>query len=143
MKNEHKIKEIQFSSGAYWIETVYTGEFILKISFNKLLCKYSYKSNFYKNIIKWKITKRHLYKFNNELIVLDIFSWNKKYTENVEDGGYWSLKIKYGKNEYLEINGDNAYPENYYDFINILKKYFPIIKIDNEYRKKIQVNNKM
>ena len=114
MKNEYDIRKIQFSSGAYWIETVYTGKIILNIDFNKLVCKYSYKSNFYKNIIKWKISKKYLIKFYYELMVLDVFSWNKVYKENAEDGGYWSLKIEYQNNEIFEVNGDNSYPDNYF-----------------------------
>ena len=75
----------------------------------------------------------------NELVSLDIFSWDKKYTdENVLDGGGWSLKIEYENNEFWEINGDNAYPSNYDNFIDILHKYFPIMKTDNEYRKNLE-----
>jgi hypothetical protein len=59
----------------------------------------------------------------------------------VLDGGYWSLKIEYVNNEPLEINGDNAYPNNYDNFIDILHKYFPIIKMDSEYRKNIHNYN--
>jgi len=138
MENIINIISIQFSSGAYWIETAYTGKFTLEVNFGKLLCKYSYKSDFYKNIIKWKISNKHSKNFINELIELDIFSWKNNYTEDALDGGYWLLKIEYRNNEKIEINGHNAYPENYNNLIEILWKYFPIIKFDNEYRIKIQ-----
>jgi hypothetical protein len=75
----------------------------------------------------------------DKLFNLNIFSWEKDYSdENVCDGGYWLLKFEYVNNEILEIKGDNAYPENYKEFINTLEKYFPIIRMDNEYRWNIQ-----
>jgi hypothetical protein len=80
MINENNIKKIQFSTGAYYIESVYAGSSTLIIYYNRLLCKYSYKSNFYRNNIKWKIYKEHFLKFINELVSLDIFSWDKNYT---------------------------------------------------------------
>jgi hypothetical protein len=133
------INKITFESGAYWISSHYTGNYIIEIDKKGLIGKYTYKSYFYNTEIKWKISRKYYMKFIDELICMNIFSWNNKYSdENVCDGGYWSLKIEYNKNELLEIDGSNAYPNDYDMFFSILMKYFPIIQKDNEYRLKIE-----
>jgi len=134
-----KINKIIYNSGAYYIESKYIGDYTLEIDCKKLLAKYNYNSECYKNNIILKIKKKKLSEFINKLDELNVFSWKKDYSdENVCDGGYWSLKFKYNKNEIYEINGDNDYPENYEYFIETLAKYFPIIKLDYEYRKKLE-----
>jgi len=132
------ITKIIYISGAYWIDGPYVGKYSIEINPKKLTGKYNYESNFYKNEIIWKYSKRHYFKFIDELVDLNVFSWKKEYlNENVCDGGYWSLKFEY-KNNSFEIIGDNDYPENYDDFFNIMVKYFPILQWDYEYRRKIE-----
>jgi hypothetical protein len=133
------INKIIFTSGVYYVENLYTGEYFVEIDLKKLLCKYTFNSSFYNNEVKWKISKRHYLKFLEELMNINIFSWNNNYTDNdVADGSYWLLKFVYSKNELFEIKGSNAYPENYGDFIDALEKYFPIIPMDREYRIKLR-----
>jgi hypothetical protein len=134
-----KIILFKYESGSHWIESPYIGKYSIEIDSKKLMCKYIYNSDFYNIEVKWKISRKQYLKFNEDLIGINIFSWNKKYIdENICDGGTWSLLIKYNKNELFEIIGDSACPDNYEDLKNIILEYFPIIKEDNEYRKKIE-----
>jgi hypothetical protein len=139
IENIENIRKFTFVSGAYWINSPYAGEYYIEIDKRELIAKYSFKSNFYNTEIKWKISRKYYLKFVNELIDINLFTWDNEYAdENVCDGGYWSLKIEYDKNELFEINGRNAYPSDYELFFDILIKYFPIIQKDNEYRWKIE-----
>ena len=133
------LKKIIFISGAYFIENSYTGKYKLEVDCNELVGKYIFNSTYYNNKIKWKIKKKHFSEFINKLSELNVFSWKNDYSDScVCDGGYWSLKFEYLKNEPIEIKGDNAYPNNFEEFYLILEKYFPIIKMDNKYRWNIQ-----
>jgi hypothetical protein len=137
------IKIFKYVSGSYYITSVYTGAYLIEIDSKKLICKYNFKSSFYNTEIKWKINKNHLFTFFEELNSINVFLWDTKYSdENACDGGYWSISIKYNKNEIIEIIGDNAYPDNFDTFYNILEKYFPIISMDLEYRLKLESNKK-
>jgi len=141
IENEKNIQNIRFQSGAYYIVSPYGGELIIEIDSKKLMGRYNYKSRFYKISVKWKINKEIFLKFIEEIIKIDIFSWNKNYNaSDVLDGGYWSLIIEYNKNETFEVIGDNAYPDNFDEFYKILKKYFSIIRKDYEYRKEMETN---
>ena len=141
--NIKNISKFKYLSGDYYIDSIYTGGYYIEIDPKKLFCKYNFKSSCYYVEIKWKINKNHFLKFLAEIKNIDVFSWDKKYIDkNVEDGGYWSITVKYNKKETLEIIGDNAYPENFEIFHNILEKYFPIISMDREYRIKLETNKR-
>jgi hypothetical protein len=133
------ISKFKYELRTYFHEGGYNdGDFYIIANFKNRQCKYVYKGSHYFSRILWRTNKKHLFSFIEEIKGIDIFSWDKKYSdENVCDGGYWSITIKYNRNELYEIIGDNAYPKDFEDFFNILEKYFPIISIDKKYRIKI------
>jgi hypothetical protein len=65
--------------------------------------------------------------FSGDIRSLNISEWEDKYINTeIMDGIAWKLKIRFD-DERLNINkyGGNAYPDNWKDFIQIIKYYFP------------------
>ena len=51
---------------------------------------------------------------------LNYFDYNDNYVNiKIKDGHQWDLKIKYYNKEKI-VHGDNKYPDNYDDLINII-----------------------
>lgn len=110
------IKYFCFSSGSVFFRmfTKYEIDFINK--------KFIYtKQN--------KIDKEEkIFNLDNEIISLlkqkiydlNYFDYNDNYVNiKIKDGHQWDLKIKYSNKE-KNVHGDNKYPDNYDDLINII-----------------------
>ena len=53
-----------------------------------------------------------------------INTWNGDYYNlNILDGLQWRLEIKYEGGEIISKSGSNAYPENWNQFLSVIKKY--------------------
>ena len=71
-----------------------------------------------------KLTEEQLNIFWDDLDKLKVWDWNRDYTNlEIMDGTEWRLKIKKPKKRSIKTEGQNAYPNNFDDFLKILNTH--------------------
>ena len=71
-----------------------------------------------------KLTEEQLNLFWGSLDKLAIWSWKTKYFDSdIMDGTEWRLNISWKDKSNLEVEGQNAYPNNFDDFLKLLNSY--------------------
>ena len=108
------IKYFCFSSGSAFFRmfTKYEIDFINKnLSVENVVMNEEKIFNLDNGIIS--LLKQKIYDLN-------YFDYNDNYVNiKIKDGHQWDLKIKYSNKE-KNVHGDNKYPDNYDDLINII-----------------------
>ena len=75
-------------------------------------------------IEKVKLMEDQINFFWNKLNELQVWNWKKDYFDpDVMDGTEWRLKIIRPKKSQLKVEGQNAYPDNFDDFLKLLNSY--------------------
>ncbi len=71
-----------------------------------------------------KLTEEQLNIFWDDLDKLKVWDWNRDYTNlEIMDGTEWRLKINKPKKRSIKTEGQNAYPNNFDDFLKILNTH--------------------
>ncbi len=71
-----------------------------------------------------KLTEEQLNIFWDDLDKLKVWDWNRDYTNlEIMDGTEWRLKINNPKKRSIKTEGQNAYPNNFDDFLKILNTH--------------------
>ncbi|WP_051188615.1 hypothetical protein [Proteocatella sphenisci] len=115
-KAYNEIIRIKTSVGGY-----FGGYFEVDIDYENRKLKWSHLCAGAEDYYEKTIRQNTLYKFIDELKMLNLLDWKSKYIEpDVCDGTQWSLEIiKSGRN--IKKYGDNKFPDEWDDFCRLIR----------------------
>lgn len=116
-KNKYlDIKYFYFSSGSVFLRmfNIYEIDF-----FNKKFI-YTKQNKINKEEKIFILDDETISLLKQKIYDLQYYNYDEKYVNiRIKDGHQWNLKIKYSNKEKI-VHGDNKYPTNYDDLINII-----------------------
>lgn len=116
-KNKYlDIKYFYFSSGSVFLRmfNIYEIDF-----FNKKFI-YTKQNKINKEEKIFILDDETISLLKQKIYDLQYYNYDEKYVNiKIKDGHQWNLKIKYSNKEKI-VHGDNKYPTNYDDLINII-----------------------
>ena len=116
-KNKYlDIKYFYFSSGSVFLRmfNIYEIDF-----FNKKFI-YTKQNKINKEEKIFILDDETILLLKQKIYDLQYYNYDEKYVNiKIKDGHQWNLKIKYSNKEKI-VHGDNKYPTNYDDLINII-----------------------
>ena len=116
-KNKYlDIKYFYFSSGSVFLRmfNIYEIDFFNK----KFIYTKQNKTNNEEKI--FILDDETILLLKQKIYDLQYYNYDEKYVNiKIKDGHQWNLKIKYSNKEKI-VHGDNKYPTNYDDLINII-----------------------
>ena len=116
-KNKYlDIKYFYFSSGSVFLRmfNIYEIDF-----FNKKFI-YTKQNKINKEEKIFILDDETITLLKQKIYDLQYYNYDEKYVNiKIKDGHQWNLKIKYSNKEKI-VHGDNKYPTNYDDLINII-----------------------
>lgn len=116
-KNKYlDIKYFYFSSGSVFLRmfNIYEIDFFNK----KFIYTKQNKTNKEEKI--FILDDETILLLKQKIYDLQYYNYDEKYVNiKIKDGHQWNLKIKYSNKEKI-VHGDNKYPTNYDDLINII-----------------------
>lgn len=116
-KNKYlDIKYFYFSSGSVFLRmfNIYEIDF-----FNKKFI-YTKQNKINKEEKIFVLDDETISLLKQKIYDLQYYNYDEKYVNiKIKDGHQWNLKIKYSNKEKI-VHGDNKYPTNYDDLINII-----------------------
>jgi hypothetical protein len=132
MKREEKyakrfFKRLYFEIGSFFND-YQTIEIINEKSKLKLIYNL-HKNISNKNKLNIVNTKDHQ-TFFNELSEINIENWDNSYSHKLYTGYNWKLKLYFRPSVIYEKEGDNNYPDNFSQLVDLIKYYFPDFDAD-------------
>lgn len=112
-----KIKYFYYSSGSvlFRMFSIYEVDFFQK--------KFSYREEKYGEILKQKtvlLDDNFLLLLKNTLYESGYYNWEDHYINRImKDGHQWKVVVSYANKEKI-VNGSNAKPENFSDFLKVI-----------------------